>query len=60
MDVYMPPGSRAWDESYSCNLLAQALSSARFGNGAKKSSQSRRPTPDAMAAEKDQEKIEAG
>ena len=32
----MSPGSRAWDESHSRILLAQALRCTRFGNGAKK------------------------
>ena len=33
---YMSPGSRAWDESHSRFLLAQAQRFTRFGNGAKK------------------------
>ena len=32
----MSPGSRAWDESHSRILLAQALRTTRFGDGAKK------------------------
>ncbi len=31
----MSPGSRAWDESHSRILLAQALTFTRFGNGTK-------------------------
>ena len=36
IDVCVSPGSRSWDQSHSRNLLAQALRSPRFGNGAKK------------------------
>ena len=57
--MYMPPGSRAWDESHSRFLLAQAQRFTRFGNGAKKTFANKVTNPGAMAAEKTKEETEA-
>ncbi len=48
----MSPSSRARDKSHSRNLLAKALRTTRFGNGAEKVHKGTVPKPDAMAARK--------
>ena len=55
----MSPGSRERDISHNRILLAKALRTTRFGNGAEKARKIKVTKPDAMAArKKDQEENE--
>ena len=54
----MSPGSRERDKSHNRILLAKALRTTRFGNGAEKVRKITVTKPDAMAARKKKDKEE--